>query len=59
MLREPGKAPRITESDPAVPGETITIYAAGLGLVGPDEAKFATVTGSIMGDRSSTSRTGL
>jgi hypothetical protein len=40
---------RITESDPAVPGETITIYATGLGLVGPDEAKFATVTGSKYG----------
>jgi uncharacterized protein (TIGR03437 family) len=41
---EEGK--RITEQDPAVPGETITIYATGLGLVQPDEAKFSTVTGS-------------
>lgn len=37
---------RVTESDPAVPGETIKIYTTGLGLVGPDEAKFSSVTGS-------------
>ena len=36
----------MTESDPAVPGETIKIYTTGLGLVGPDEAKFSSVTGS-------------
>ena len=41
---EEGK--RITAEDPAVPGETITIYATGLGLVQPDEAKFSSVTGS-------------
>jgi hypothetical protein len=37
---------RITEDNPAVPGETIVVYATGLGLVQPDEAKFSTVTGS-------------
>lgn len=37
---------RITEDNPAIPGETIRIYATGLGLVQPDEAKFSSVTGS-------------
>lgn len=37
---------RITEENPARPGEIITIYATGLGLVLPEEAKSATVTGS-------------
>jgi len=36
----------ITQDNPAKPGETIVIYATGLGIVQPDEAKFATVTGS-------------
>ena len=40
-----GGAP-ITQDNPARPGELITIYATGLGLVLPNEAKFATVTGS-------------
>ncbi|HPU74006.1 MAG TPA: hypothetical protein PLA43_18790 [Bryobacteraceae bacterium] len=35
----------ITEDNPAVPGENIIIYATGLGMVHPDEAKFATYTG--------------
>jgi uncharacterized protein (TIGR03437 family) len=35
----------ITENNPAVPGETIIIYATGLGLVQPDEAKFGAETG--------------
>ena len=34
---------RITEANPAVPGETILIYGTGLGLVLPDEAKWASV----------------
>jgi uncharacterized protein (TIGR03437 family) len=37
---------RITPENPARPGELITVYATGLGLVLPNEAKFATVTGS-------------
>jgi hypothetical protein len=40
---------RITEANPAIPGETILIYGAGLGIVQPDEAKFATVTGAKYG----------
>jgi uncharacterized protein (TIGR03437 family) len=36
----------ITPENPARPGELITVYATGLGLVLPDEAKFATITGS-------------
>lgn len=40
---------RITEANPAIPGETIIIYGAGLGIVQPDEAKFATVTGAKYG----------
>ena len=39
----------ITEANPAVPGETIVVYGAGLGIVQPDEAKFATVTGAKYG----------
>ncbi|MBC8167858.1 MAG: hypothetical protein H7Y20_18565 [Bryobacteraceae bacterium] len=37
----------ITVANPAQPGEIITIYATGLGLVQPDEAKFNQVTGTI------------
>ncbi|HUS06080.1 MAG TPA: hypothetical protein VMZ52_07290 [Bryobacteraceae bacterium] len=36
---------RITDENPAVPGETIIVYATGLGLVQPDEAKFSAETG--------------
>lgn len=36
---------QITQSNPANPGQLIKIYATGLGLVGPDEAKFANATG--------------
>jgi hypothetical protein len=36
----------ITEANPAKPGETILIYATGLGIVQPDDAKYATYTGS-------------
>ncbi len=35
----------VTEENPAVPGETIIVYATGLGLVKPDEARLAIVTG--------------
>ena len=35
----------ITEANPANPGQLIKIYATGLGLVQPDEAKFNTATG--------------
>jgi hypothetical protein len=35
----------ITPDNPARPGEMITVYAAGLGLVQPEEAKLNTVTG--------------
>jgi hypothetical protein len=35
----------VTEDNPAVPGETIIVYATGLGIVQPDEAKFSVVTG--------------
>ena len=37
---------RVTEQNPALPGETIIVYATGLGLVKPEEAKQAIVTGS-------------
>ena len=30
---------RVTDDNPAIPGETLIIYATGLGLVTPDEAK--------------------
>jgi uncharacterized protein (TIGR03437 family) len=36
---------RITEANPALPGQLIRIYATGLGIVQPDEAKFSVVTG--------------
>jgi hypothetical protein len=36
----------VTQENPAVPGETIVIYATGLGIVQPDEARWASVTGS-------------
>lgn len=35
----------ITEQNPAIPGETIIVYATGLGFVQPDEAKFALLAG--------------
>ena len=38
---------RITPNNPAVPGETIIVYATGLGLVRPDEAKEAQKTGEV------------
>ncbi len=37
---------QVTEDNPAVPGETIIVLATGLGLVGPDEAQNAMVTGT-------------
>jgi uncharacterized protein (TIGR03437 family) len=37
----------ITEDNPAVPGETIKVYATGLGLVSPVEAQSAAVTGQV------------
>ena len=36
----------VTEDNPALPGETIVVYATGLGLVKPAEAKEAIVTGA-------------
>ncbi len=36
---------QVTEDNPAVPGETIIVLATGLGLVGPEEAREAMVTG--------------
>lgn len=36
---------RVTGDNPALPGETIVVYAAGLGLVKPDEARLAIVNG--------------
>lgn len=36
---------RITTDNPALPGELIVVYATGLGLVGPQEAKDAAVAG--------------
>ncbi len=38
---------RITEDNPALPGETIIVYATGLGLVKPDEARLAIRTGEV------------
>ena len=35
----------VNEQNPALPGETIIIYATGLGLVKPDEARLAIATG--------------
>jgi len=35
----------VTEENPALPGETIIVYATGLGIVQPDEAKFKLDTG--------------
>ncbi len=35
----------VTDDNPAVPGEVITVYATGLGLVGPDDALAAAQTG--------------
>ena len=35
----------VTEANPALPGETIIVYATGLGIVQPDDAKFALDTG--------------
>ena len=35
----------VTDANPAVPGETIIVYATGLGIVKPDEAKFELFTG--------------
>jgi hypothetical protein len=37
----------ITEENPAVPGETIIVYATGLGLVKPDEARERQITGRV------------
>jgi len=37
----------ITNDNPAAPGELITIYATGLGVVGPDDAKNVAATGNI------------
>lgn len=37
----------VTTDNPAVPGEIISIYATGIGLVGPDEASAAAQTGRI------------
>jgi uncharacterized protein (TIGR03437 family) len=37
---------RITPANPALPGETIYVFATGLGVVKPDEARLATVTGA-------------
>jgi uncharacterized protein (TIGR03437 family) len=36
---------QVTEDNPAIPGETIVVLATGLGLVGPEEAQDAMVTG--------------
>lgn len=35
----------VTDENPALPGETIIVYATGLGIVQPDEAKFKLDTG--------------
>ncbi len=35
----------VTEDNPALPGETIIVYATGLGLIKPDEARLAIETG--------------
>lgn len=37
----------VTEDNPALPGEIITIYATGLGLVNPEEARKAQITGEV------------
>lgn len=37
----------VTNDNPATPGELIYIYAAGLGVVGPDAAKSLATTGAI------------
>jgi hypothetical protein len=37
---------RVTKDNPALPGETIFVYATGLGVVVPDDARVATVTGA-------------
>ncbi|MDX1982462.1 MAG: hypothetical protein SFV51_19460 [Bryobacteraceae bacterium] len=36
---------RVTEDNPAVPGETIVVFGTGLGLVNPRDAQFSTATG--------------
>jgi uncharacterized protein (TIGR03437 family) len=36
---------RVTQDNPALPGEVIVVYATGLGLVTPDSAKNGLVTG--------------
>jgi hypothetical protein len=38
---------RVTEANPALPGETIVLYATGLGLVKPEQAKLAVVNGEV------------
>jgi uncharacterized protein (TIGR03437 family) len=38
---------RITQDNPALPGETITVLATGLGVVNPEDARNATVTGAV------------
>ncbi len=38
---------RITQDNPALPGETITVLATGLGVVNPTDARNATVTGAV------------
>jgi phage tail sheath gpL-like len=35
----------VTEENPALPGETILVYATGLGFINPHEAQMAAVTG--------------
>lgn len=37
----------VTSDNPAIPGETIDIYATGLGVIQPDAAKNAATTGSV------------
>jgi len=39
------KDARVTLQNPAVPGETIYVYATGLGPVFPEQAQFAALTG--------------
>ncbi|MBM3811766.1 MAG: hypothetical protein FJW20_09030 [Acidimicrobiia bacterium] len=36
---------RVTVDNPALPGETLVLYATGLGLVKPDDARAAQITG--------------
>jgi uncharacterized protein (TIGR03437 family) len=36
---------RVTEDNPAIPGETIVVYGTGLGLVNPRDALFTAATG--------------